>query len=177
MMLLFLCTASSLRETKKLCRWQAVSVHHLPALEIERVEVDSKMGPQCSFLETRRRSESLFHGVAVFFFFVCFVPWHMAELLVWVVFFLLFFYCTTFPRPGSPAGLAGHRWASTDVVTWACWMISGSIQCPSMWYRFAWFELPSVIVLRDFEGIVVFTVKLELSSTSLDFSWVGRCRE
>lgn len=71
MMLLFLCTVSSLRETKKLGRQQAVSVHHLPTLEIERVEVDSKMGPQCSSLETRGQ----------FFSSSSFVPWHTVELL------------------------------------------------------------------------------------------------
>lgn len=34
--------------------------------------------------------------------------------------FLPFFYRATFPWPGSPARLAGHRRASADVVTWAC---------------------------------------------------------
>ena len=89
MMLLFLCTVSSLRETKKLGRRQAVSVHLLPTLEIERVEVDNKMGPQCSSLETRGKKWDPIPWRYSFFLllFVCFVPWHTVELLVWVVLF------------------------------------------------------------------------------------------
>ena len=184
-MLLFLCTVSSLRGTKKLGRRQAVSVHHLPTLEIERVEVDSKMGPQCSSLETRGKKWDPIPWCYSFFLllFVCFVPWHTVGLLVWVVLFcrsstVLHFHDQDPPPDSLAIGGQALMWWLGHVE----WHQVLSIECcPPMWYCFAWFPASHFDCLERFRrncSIHSEAVKLELSSTSLDFAWVvGRCRE
>lgn len=156
MMLLFLCTVSSLRETKKLGRWQAVSVHHLPTLKIERVEVDNKMGPQCCSLETRGKKWDA-------------IPWGYSCFLLLCVLFLgillnssygLFLYYISMARilRQTRWPSVGKRWCGdlgmlNDIRFYPLNVVH---LCDTASHDF---PLPTLIVLRDFEEIVLFTVK------------------